>query len=268
MSKSNINKLLEVMASLRDPDTGCPWDLEQDFASIAPYTIEEAYEVADAIDRGELGDLRDELGDLLLQVVFHARMAEEQGAFDFDDVAGAIADKMLRRHPHVFGDDDVADAEAQTHAWEEHKRRERAASGGHDIGVLHGISLGLPALLRAAKLGKRAAGVGFDWPEVDGVRDKVAEELAEVDAARAGTDQAAVAEEVGDLLFAVAQLARHLEVDPEEALRAANNKFVRRFEAVEDGLRADHVRWDEQSIEELERRWQAVKQKSRSSDAS
>ncbi|MFW2403463.1 MAG: nucleoside triphosphate pyrophosphohydrolase [Gammaproteobacteria bacterium] len=264
MPKDNINKLLEVMASLRDPDTGCPWDLEQDFSSIAPYTIEEAYEVADAIDRGDLDELRDELGDLLLQVVFHSRMAQEQRAFDFNDVAGAIADKMLRRHPHVFGDEEVADAQAQMHAWEEHKRREREAEG--DTRVLDGVSLGLPALLRAAKLGKRAAQVGFDWPEVDGVRDKVTEELAELEEAQAGEDQAAVAEEIGDLLFAVAQLARHLEVNPEEALRAANGKFVRRFEAIESGLRADRARWDEQSIDELERRWQAVKRDLRSND--
>ena len=263
---SNINNLLEVMARLRDPDNGCPWDVQQDFSTIAPYTIEEAYEVADAIDRGDLEDLRDELGDLLLQVVFHSRMADEQGAFDFDDVAGAIADKMLRRHPHVFGDADVTDADAQTHAWEEHKRREREA-GGADAAVLDGISLGLPALMRGAKLGKRAARVGFDWPDVGGVRDKVAEELAELDEAMGAGDDAAIAEELGDLLFAVAQLARHLTVNPEEALRAANNKFTRRFAALERDLAEEGARWEEQSIDELEARWQAVKRRAGSDSA-
>jgi MazG family protein len=247
------------MAALRHPDTGCPWDLEQDFASIAPYTLEEAYEVADAIDRGNLADLRDELGDLLLQVVFHSQMASEQGAFDFGDVVGAITDKMLRRHPHVFGDVKVADAHAQTKAWEDHKRREREAVPGASVGVLDGVSQGLPALLRAAKLGKRAAGVGFDWPDAQGVRDKVAEETQELEQARRDEDDAAVAEELGDLLFAVAQLARHYRVNPEEALRAANRKFARRFEQVEAGLAADGARWEDESMDDLEARWQDVK---------
>jgi len=245
------------MARLRDPEHGCPWDLEQNFATIAPYTIEEAYEVADAIDRGELGDLRDELGDLLLQVVFHAQMAAEQGAFAFPDVVDAISDKLLRRHPHVFGDETMVDAAAQTVAWEQHKRREREASG--DQGTLDGVSIGLPALLRAAKLGQRAAGVGFDWLDADGPRNKIAEELAELDDARVVGDDAAIAEELGDLLFAVAQLARHQDIDPEEALRAANAKFAARFRAVEAGLTADGVGWEQQSPDELEARWQAVK---------
>ena len=247
------------MAALRDPESGCPWDLEQDFASIAPYTIEEAYEVADAIDRGDLDDLRDELGDLLLQVVFHAQMADEQGAFNFAAVTEAITAKMLRRHPHVFGDEKVTDAAAQTVAWEEHKRLERA--GTDQTGILDGISLGLPALLRAAKLGKRAAGVGFDWPDARGVQDKVAEEMLELEQARDAQDQAAMAEELGDLLFSVAQLARHYEVDPEEALRSANLKFVRRFEQLEAGLAADGARWEDESLDDLEARWQDVKRR-------
>jgi ATP diphosphatase len=247
------------MAALRDPETGCPWDLEQDFATIAPYTIEEAYEVADAIDRGNLDDLRDELGDLLLQVVFHSQMASEQGAFDFGDVVEAITAKMRRRHPHVFGNEQVADASAQTRAWEEHKRREREAVSNGAAGVLEGISLSLPALLRATKLGKRAAGVGFDWPDAQGVRDKVAEETLELEQARHEGDEAAVAEELGDLLFAVAQLARHYRVNPEEALRAANRKFASRFKQVEAGLAADGARWEDESIDDLEARWQAVK---------
>jgi len=247
------------MAALRHPDTGCPWDLEQDFATIAPYTIEEAYEVADAIDRGNLGDLRDELGDLLLQVVFHSQMAAERGAFDFGDVVESITGKMRRRHPHVFGDEQVADARAQTRAWEEHKRRERDAVADGSAGALEGVSLGLPALLRAAKLGKRAAAVGFDWPDAQGVLDKVAEETRELEQARTDEDQPAVTEELGDLLFAVAQLARHYQVNPEEALRAANRKFARRFEQLEVGLAADGARWEDESLDNLEARWQAVK---------
>ncbi len=244
------------MAALRDPETGCPWDLEQDFATIAPYTIEEAYEVADAIDRGDLDDLRDELGDLLLQVVFHARMAAEQGAFGFGDVVTAISDKLLRRHPHVFADEEIRDARAQAHAWEQHKqreRRDRAAS------ALDGVSIGLPALIRSAKLGKRAAGVGFDWADAAGVRAKVAEELAEFDSAAAADDEAAIEEELGDLLFAVAQLARHCGVNPEEALRGANAKFSTRFGRLEAGLVADGEAWDDQTPADLESRWQRSK---------
>jgi MazG family protein len=258
LTKKDIENLLEIMATLRDPDRGCPWDLEQTFATIAPHTIEEAYEVADAIDRGALHDLRDELGDLLLQVVFHAQIAAEHGAFDFGDVVAAISDKMRRRHPHVFADEEIADAAAQTRAWEEHKHRERQRGDGAGS-VLDGIAAGLPALMRAARIGRRAARVGFDWPDERGVRDKVDEELAELDAGRRDDDPAAVAEELGDLLFAVAQLARHRGVDPEEALRVANAKFARRFAALEAGLAADGASWDDQSLDELEARWQTVK---------
>ncbi len=231
-SPSTIDDLLEIMARLRDRERGCPWDIEQTFASIAPYTIEEAYEVADAIDRHALGELCDELGDLLLQVVFHAQMASEQGAFDFGDVVAAICDKMVRRHPHVFGDAKVADAEAQTKAWEEHKRAER--SGDADRSLLAGISRGLPEWIRSRKLQKRAAAVGFDWPEVGQVLAKLDEELAElrheidVDAQRARVE-----DEFGDVLFVLSNLARKLDIDPGSALRGANAKFERRFRHME-----------------------------------
>lgn len=222
-----VNRLARIMARLRDPEGGCPWDLEQSFATIAPYTIEEAYEVADAIERGDMEGLRGELGDLLLQSVYHARMAEEAGLWDLADVAEASADKMVARHPHVFGEGEVATAEAQTAAWEAVKARER---GGR---TLDGVALGLPALLRAEKLQKRAARVGFDWPSVAPVLDKVAEEAREV--AEAQTPEARD-EEVGDLLFVLANLARHMGVDPEGALRRACAKFERRFALVEDEL--------------------------------
>jgi nucleoside triphosphate diphosphatase len=220
-----LTALLAVMARLRDAEHGCPWDREQTFETIAPYTLEEAYEVADAIDRGDRDALRGELGDLLFQVVFHARMAEERGWFDFAGVAQAIHDKLVRRHPHVFGDVRVENAEELTKLWENAKARERGA----DAGVLHDIPHALPALARAAKLGKRAGTVGFDWPDAAAVRQKVAEELAELEAAEAD----AVAEELGDVLFSIANLSRHLKVDPEEALRAANRKFEQRFRRME-----------------------------------
>jgi MazG family protein len=255
----DIEKLIEVMATLRDPDGGCPWDLQQSFATIAPYTIEEAYEVADAIDRADLDDLRDELGDLLLQVVFHSQMAREQGEFDFGDVVEAISSKMIRRHPHVFGDAARGSAQSQSQAWEAHKREEREASGKQNHGVLAGVSNGLPALMRAAKLGKRAAGVGFDWVDADGALAKVHEELQEVAEARGAGDADAVAEEIGDLLFAVAQYARHLHVDPEEALRRGNRKFATRFGRLEQGLKEEQVDWASQTPDELEARWQIVK---------
>ncbi|MCA3254195.1 MAG: nucleoside triphosphate pyrophosphohydrolase [Alphaproteobacteria bacterium] len=213
------------MARLRAPDGGCPWDLEQDFASIAPYTIEEAYEVADAIERGDMDGLREELGDLALQVVYHSQMAAEAGHFTLTDVLTDIAAKMIRRHPHVFGETEVADAAAQTTAWEALKAAEKPRAH-----ALDGVALGLPALLRAEKLQKRAARVGFDWPDPSGARAKISEELAEVEGA---PDAAAQAEEIGDLLFAVVNWARHLGVDPESALRAANAKFERRFAAME-----------------------------------
>ena len=252
-----IQKLLDVMAALRDPDTGCPWDQQQDFASIAPYTIEEAYEVADAIDRGDLNSLRDELGDLLLQVVYHSQMASELGAFDFATVAAGITDKMIDRHPHVFAKTTVADAAAQSEAWESLKQAERAASGSH--GVLDDVSLALPALLRAQKLGKRAARVGFDFADAQAARAKILEELGELDEASLTENPQAVAEEMGDLLFAVTNLARKLAVNPEEALRAANHKFSARFRCVEQAVNDAGGDWTAFSAEQLEAFWDAAK---------
>ncbi|WP_137786107.1 nucleoside triphosphate pyrophosphohydrolase [Sphingomonas sp. 3P27F8] len=241
-----IDRLREIMVRLRDPDGGCAWDVAQTFETIAPYTIEEAYEVADAIARGDMAELKDELGDLLLQVVFHARIAEQNGLFDFDAVATAIADKMERRHPHIFGDH----AAGGHHLWEQIKAEERAAKA--DDSALAGVALGLPALLRAEKLQKRAARVGFDWPDPSGAHAKINEEIAEVEAATGP----AVAEEIGDLLFAVVNWARHLGVDPETALRAANAKFDRRFRAME--RRADGA-FPGLSLDEKEGLWQRVK---------
>jgi MazG family protein len=256
---SGIQRLLQVMARLRDPDGGCPWDLEQDFSSIAPYTIEEAYEVADAIERGDLDDLEGELGDLLLQVVYHARMAEEQGRFDFEAVAARIADKMIARHPHVFGDATVADATAQSAAWEDTKARERSAKGS-DASVLADVPVSLPALTRAGKLQRRSARVGFDWPDVGPVLAKLEEELDEVRAElAAGAPHARLVDELGDLLFATANLARHLGVDGEGALRQANRKFERRFRAIESALRAAGREPDEASLDEMEDLWQRAK---------
>jgi nucleoside triphosphate diphosphatase len=230
-SKSTIAELLAIMARLRDPERGCPWDIEQDFRSIAPYTIEEAYEVADAIDRGALGELREELGDLLLQVVFHARMAEEQGAFDFSDVVAAICDKMIRRHPHVFGEAKVADAAAQTEAWERMKSAERGAA---DPSALAGIPRGLPEWMRALKLQKRAARVGFDWPGPAEVLAKLDEEIAELRVEiDAGAPADKLEDELGDVLFVACNLARKLDLDPSAALRRANAKFERRFRHME-----------------------------------
>ncbi len=255
----SVAKLVEIMAALRDPDRGCPWDLEQDFHSIAPYTLEEAYEVADAIERGDLGALREELGDLLLQVVFHARMASEQGAFDFEDVAAGICDKMVRRHPHVFGDARVDSAEAQTAEWERLKALEKAASGASG-GLLDDVPVGLPALTRAAKLGKRAARAGFDWPDAGGPRAKIDEELAELDVAVAGrTHSGEVESEVGDLLFAVVNYARHLGIDPEKALRQANARFTRRFGHVERRMSEARPGGGPVALEELDRWWDEAK---------
>jgi tetrapyrrole methylase family protein/MazG family protein/ATP diphosphatase len=257
-----LARLLAIMAALRDRERGCPWDREQTFATIAPYTIEEAYEVADAIERNDVAGLKDELGDLLFQVVFHARMAEELGAFDFADVAAAICAKMLRRHPHVFGDQRVADAAHQTERWEELKREERAAAGSSANGVLADVPVGLPALTRAFKLGKRAATVGFDWPDVAGVRAKVDEELGELDVAAGGGDADAVAAEMGDVLFSIANWCRHLKLDPETCLRAANERFARRFGAVEAAVARDGRPWSELEAAELERLWQRAKRDS------
>jgi len=244
------------MARLRDLERGCPWDLQQDFSTIAPYTVEEAYEVADAIERSDMPALKDELGDLLLQVVFHARMAEEAGLFAFDDVANAISDKMIRRHPHVFGDAQIAGVAAQNEAWEAHKAAERAAAGGADS-VLDGIALALPALLRAAKVSRRAARIGFDWPDARGVIAKVNEEIAEIeDEIATGGGRDRLEDEIGDLLFAAANLARKLDIEPETALRRATAKFERRFRRVE-ALAAE--RGIGRDLDALEALWRQVK---------
>ncbi len=255
-----LDRLLSIMAQLRDPECGCPWDRVQDFASIAPYTIEEAYEVADAIARGDQTALKDELGDLLFQVVFHARMAEEAGLFGFDDVAVAIADKMLRRHPHVFGDAEIATAAAQSDAWEEHKAAERQARSRHagtPESVLDGVALALPALLRATKVQRRAARIGFDWPDAGPVTEKVLEEIAELRAEmERHAERVALENELGDILFAVANLARKLEIDPEEALRRATAKFERRFRRVELLAAENAIGADLDALDAL---WQQVK---------
>jgi len=257
---SSIEKLLEVMESLRDKQEGCPWDVQQDFSSIAPYTIEEAYEVADAIARNDLDDLRDELGDLLFQVVFHSRMAEEEGAFDFEGVSAAICDKMIRRHPHVFGSAVDRARGPVKGAWEQIKAAERAAKSAEEQeSVLDDVAHALPALKRAQKLGNRAASVGFDWPDTQGVRSKISEELAELSAAECSGKQADIEEELGDLLFVVVNLARHLQVDPEKALTEANRKFERRFRHVEKSVKSDGALLSDYGIDELESRWQAAK---------
>ncbi|MEN5070576.1 nucleoside triphosphate pyrophosphohydrolase [Stenotrophomonas sp. TWI1183] len=258
-----LDRLLGIMARLRDPLQGCPWDLQQDFASIAPYTIEEAYEVADAIDRGDLDDLKDELGDLLLQVVFHAQMAQEQGAFAFADVARAISDKMERRHPHVFAQVQVEGAEDVNSNWEAIKRAERAAKGHTDTSALAGISRGLPEWQRAVKLQARAARVGFDWPGPAPVMDKVREELDEVAAefARGPVEEnhARLQEELGDLLFVCANLARHAKVDVGAALRLANHKFERRFRAMEAQAEAAGRSMAALDLDAQEALWQQAK---------
>jgi len=256
-------RLLQVMARLRDPDGGCPWDVEQDFASIAPYTIEEAYEVAEAIADGDMAGLQAELGDLLLQVVFHAQMAREAGLFDFDAVADGISEKMVVRHPHVFAGVSIADADAQTQAWEDQKARERAekaAAAGRLPSALDDVSAGFPALMRAQKLQKRAARVGFDWPSAAPVIDKVNEELGEVTAEiEAGGNADRLSDEVGDLLFTCVNLARKLGVDPESALRQTNRKFEKRFREIERVLDVDGRNMPDVDLEELEELWQAAK---------
>jgi tetrapyrrole methylase family protein/MazG family protein/ATP diphosphatase len=254
----SVERLLTIMARLRAPQTGCPWDREQSFATVAPYTIEEAYEVADAIERGSLEDLKGELGDLLFQVVFHAQLAREQGAFAFDDVVTAISEKLERRHPHVFADAKIATAEEQNVAWEEHKRKERAARGA-PISVLDDVPIGLPALTRAAKLGKRASSVGFDWPNIEGVVDKIEEEIGELRAARKSQSQAEIQAELGDLLFSIVNLGRHLHVDLETALRQTNAKFERRFRYVETELRKQGKSPQTATLDEMEALWTAAK---------
>ncbi len=258
MTLPATQQLLQIMARLRDPDGGCPWDQVQTFATIAPYTVEEAYEVADAIERGDLDDLKDELGDLLLQVVFHARIAEEQGDFNFEDVARAICDKMIRRHPHVFAEARFSGVEQQGQAWEAIKAEERKAKRP-TAGILGDVPAGLPGMLRAVKLTKRAARVGFDWPDAASVIEKLHEELGELQAEIAAGDQAKVREELGDLLFVCANLARKLGVDPEDAVRATNAKFVRRFEFIEAALAAQGRSPDEASLAEMDGLWDQAK---------
>jgi len=257
-----LPRLLAVMAWLRDRQHGCPWDIDQTFRTIAPYTIEEAYEVADAIERDDMPALKEELGDLLLQVVYHSQIASEAKAFAFDDVAAAIADKMVDRHPHVFGDMDVPTAEAQTVSWESRKAAERAAKGANkEPGALDGVARALPALMRAEKIQKRAARVGFDWATIGPVIDKIEEELTELRAElEAGkVEQARVAEELGDVLFAVANLARHCKVDPEVALRATNDKFEKRFRHIERRLAESGRKPSDANLEEMEALWQEAK---------
>ena len=260
-TRHSLLDLLAIMARLRDPERGCPWDLQQDFSSIAAYTVEEAYEVADAIDRKDWDELRDELGDLLLQVVFHSRMAQELGLFDFDDVAHAISEKMLRRHPHVFGDASYADVEEQKRAWEEIKQAERAANGdGLDDSVLAGLSRGQPEWQRALKLQQRAATVGFDWPDHRPVIDKLQEELAEVAAEfEAGADPARLEDEIGDVLFVAVNLARHARVDFARALKHANAKFERRFRRMEELAATAGKPLAARTLAEQEVLWQQAK---------
>jgi ATP diphosphatase len=270
----DIERLIEIMAALRTPGTGCPWDLEQDFASIAPYTIEEAHEVADAIARGDLVDLKDELGDLLLQVVFHARMAQEQGSFAFPDVVEAITTKLIRRHPHLFGDArDLSPAEVKA-LWGQIKAQEKAdkararAQAGlpeppEAKGVLAGVPTTLPALTRAWKLQAKASTVGFDWNDARLVLDKIREETAEIDEALAGGDKGAIKEEIGDLLFVIANLARHVDADPEACLKAANAKFERRFAGIEAALEQQGRKAGDATLDELEALWQQVKRAER-----
>jgi nucleoside triphosphate diphosphatase len=262
---SDVRRLLDIMATLRHPDKGCPWDKEQTFASVAPYTLEEAYEVVDAIERADTPALQDELGDLLFQVVFHARMAEEQGSFAFSDVVSSICDKMERRHPHVFGTTRIDSSEAQTIAWEEQKKRERAAkSGDIPVSILDNVPTSLPALTRAAKLGKRAATVGFEWPDVQGALDKVDEELREVRSAIAdGTSKDSIEDELGDLLFCIVNVCRHLKVDPETALRRTNLKFARRFQHVEKRMRDQGRELTQSSLTEMDGYWDEAKQMER-----
>ncbi|HHI93274.1 MAG TPA: nucleoside triphosphate pyrophosphohydrolase [Gammaproteobacteria bacterium] len=259
MTRNNIDKLREIMATLRDPDTGCPWDQAQDFASIVPHTLEEAYEVAEAIEAGAMDELCDELGDLLFQVIFYARLAEEQGLFDFEQVAAGIVEKLIRRHPHVFAGATISTTEAQTRAWEASKARERAekAEGG---GALTGVATALPAMTRAVKLQKRAARVGFDWPDIAPVFAKVQEELEELRAeAAVAHNTARIEEEMGDLLFACANLARHAHVEPETALRHANRKFERRFAQMEVMAKAQGRDVSELGLDAWELLWESVK---------
>lgn len=260
---TNLEHLLDIMALLRDPERGCPWDVEQDFSTIASHTIEEAYEVADAIQRNDMAALLDELGDLLFQVVFHSRIASEAGLFDFEAVAGAICNKLVRRHPNVFGDETVENAQAQTQAWEDHKaseRREKATADGHDHETLGGVPVTLPALTRALKLQKRAARAGFDWRQADEVLEKFAEEIAELAHEMSdGADVARLTDEIGDLLFTCVNLARMLGIDPETALRHGNAKFEKRFLHMEARITLRGKRLDDISFAEKQAAWDQAK---------
>lgn len=252
-----IETLVAIMARLRDPQRGCPWDLEQSFETIAPYTVEEAYEVLDAIQRGDIPQLKDELGDLLFQVVFHARMASEAGTFSFADVVQSICEKMIRRHPHVFADASIGSADAQTVAWEDHKRQERAGKGAR---LMDDVPLPLPALTRALKIQKRAASVGFDWKERAPIMDKLNEEIGELnEAINENAPREKLTDELGDILFVVVNLARHLGVDPEEALRSTNSKFVRRFAFIEDKVLSSGRALADASLEEMDVAWNEAK---------
>ena len=259
MTERPIDRILRIMTALRTPETGCPWDLQQDFKSIAPYTLEEAYEVVDAIERGDMDDLKDELGDLLLQVVFHARMAEETGQFSFDDVATAISDKMERRHPHVFGDNDADTPEAVNQNWEDIKEAEKVAKGkpNAETSLLDDVPLSLPAMSRAVKLQKRAARIGFDWNEAEPIFDKLQEEVGELREAMQNGDKDAIEDEFGDVLFVVANLGRHLKLDPEKALRRGNAKFTRRFKSLEQQARDSKA--TVHTLDDYEVFWQRAK---------
>lgn len=262
--KSGIDSLLDVMARLRDPDGGCPWDLEQTFESITPYTIEEAYEVADAVERGDMNDFKEELGDLLLQVVFQAQMAQEQGIFDFDAVAGAEAEKLISRHPHVFGDQQAKNAADVVGIWNAQKDKEKAGKTTH---LLDAVTKGLPALMRAQKIHKKVAKVGFDWPNADEVFKKLDEEVAELKQAASdkGADrQKNIEEELGDILFVTCVLAEHMGVDAETALRAANNKFIRRFNGVQDLMKANSQELGKATLAEMDAHWNSVKKAEKS----
>lgn len=262
MSKKSIERLIEIMAALRNPKTGCPWDREQTFETIAPYTIEEAYEVADAIEQNDMAALSDELGDLLFQVVFYAQMARENGNFDFDDITNGICEKMERRHPHVFGDVEIGDAAAQTRAWESHKEQERSKKSAENgsQSSLDGVARALPALMRAEKLQKRAARVGFEWDDPSGALAKVREEIAEVESEISqNATQIRLEDEIGDLFFALVNLARMLKIKPEETLRAANDKFERRFKAVEARLAAMGKTPETSDLAEMDALWNQIK---------
>jgi ATP diphosphatase len=255
----DIARLIEIMAALRTPGSGCPWDLEQTFETIAPYTIEEAYEVADAIARGDLPGLKDELGDLLLQVVYHARMAAEQSAFDFGDVVEAVTAKMVRRHPHVFADEQGRTAQAVKGLWERIKAEEKAECGAHADGALAGVPVALPALTRALKLQDKAGRVGFDWNDARAVLAKIREEADEIEAALDAGDERDAAREIGDLLFAMVNLARHLAADPESVLRETNAKFERRFASIERALAARGKTPKDATLAEMDALWNAAK---------